>query len=184
MCQVHQSFKADVRLCGSCGRFLSAKAFDPSPTAHAVSRCHQCSQLQNAAVARKDASPYEAMLQRVQQSEVRQAEPSRLCFLISAQDIQKLVEHVWGARSALSQHSELHHLSLARWNRDEPWAPWNCILVTEDESKVHASLADPNAAYADALIARMRQRFTQARIMFSRLTAEEDVFVSAESTPA
>ena len=97
--------------------------------------------------------------------------------MVTHQDIRTLVEQVWGLKSALSQHADLFHLTLARWDKSEPWAPWNCILLTEDEAIVHYTLAKPELAYAGPLLSRMRQRFAQSRLIFSRFAAEENVFV-------
>ncbi len=91
---VHQSFSADVRLCAGCGRFLSNKAFDAAPTGHVLGKCRQCSHVHNVAAARRDTTPYEAMLRQLQQDESAREEPSRLCFMMTADDVRNLAEQV------------------------------------------------------------------------------------------
>ena len=57
-------------------------------------------------------------------------------------DLCYLVEHIWSAQSLLSGDTELAELVLIRWNKDEPWTPWNCVLLNEDEAKAHLNLPD------------------------------------------
>lgn len=172
----HQEFKADVRLCSACGRFLSLKDFDPSPTAHSMGRCRRCAHTHATGSTRVDPAPFAVMLKQIQERESRTTLPSRLCFALTPNDVQTIVEQVWGGRSALSQHAELHHLTLARWDCDEPWAPWNVVLLTDGEAAAHARLADPAAVYAPDLVRRVNQRCAQARVLFRRLADESPVF--------
>lgn len=55
-------------------------------------------------------------------------------------DLCYLVENIWGGQSALSAVQELFELVLVRWDRQEQWSPWNCILLTKDEAKAHCRL--------------------------------------------
>ena len=29
-----------------------------------------------------------------------------------------------------------------RWNRNEEWSPWNCVLLTKDEASAHEKLVN------------------------------------------
>ena len=51
-----------------------------------------------------------------------------------------LVENVWNSQSILSAWDDLYDLTLVRWIRTEEWSPWNCILLTKDESTAHEKL--------------------------------------------
>jgi hypothetical protein len=170
-----------VRLCAGCGRFLSNKDFDAAPTAHTMGRCRRCTHTHASGSTRTDLAPYAKMLRTIQELEAKIVPPSRLCFALTPSDVQTLVEQIWGGRSMLSQHAEIHHLTLARWQRDEPWAPWNVVLLTEEEAGAHARLDDPCATYAPALLQRVQQRCAQARITFRRLADEAPVFAAASS---
>lgn len=57
-------------------------------------------------------------------------------------DLCYLVEHIWSAQSLLSGDKELAELVLIRWNLQEHWSPWNCVLLSDDEAKAHLSLPD------------------------------------------
>ena len=60
-------------------------------------------------------------------------------------DLCYLVEHVWSAQSLLSGDKELAELALIRWNVEEQWSPWNCVLLSDDEAKAHLNLPDVEA---------------------------------------
>lgn len=95
----------------------------------------------------------------------------RFELLVDVQDIFFLVSEVWDNRSALSGCSELADLALCRWVVDEPWSPWNSILVTRKEADLHTQLkAIPLASlYSDAMLTRVRQHLVIAKNAFMRL---------------
>ncbi len=173
---MHQEFKADVRLCASCGRFLSNKDFDASPAGHTLSRCRRCAHTHVESVTRTDPVPYADLLSRVQRVEAVATPPSRICFALTAADMRVLVEQVWGGRSVLSQQSEVHRLTLARWDLDEPWTPWNSVLLTEEEAAAHVSMGAHGGVYAAPLVQRIQHRCMQARMLFKRLAEQDPVF--------
>ena len=43
---------------------------------------------------------------------------------------------------------DLFELILVRWNIRYPWAPWNCILLTNDEAQAHVKLENPELVSA------------------------------------
>ena len=53
-----------------------------------------------------------------------------------------LVENIWATQSALSAWTDLYDLVLVRWDKDEEWSPWNCILLTKDEAQAHSRIED------------------------------------------
>ena len=65
-----------------------------------------------------------------------------LYVLLQEMDLCYLVEHVWSAQSLLSGDKELAELVLIRWNIEEQWSPWNCVLLNNDEAKAHLNLPD------------------------------------------
>ena len=56
------------------------------------------------------------------------------------QDIQYLTENIWVSQSALSAWNDLNDLLMVRWDKSLEWSPWNCILLTKDESVAHLKL--------------------------------------------
>ena len=57
-------------------------------------------------------------------------------------DIRYMVQNFWGSQSVLSGNGVLANLRLVRWRTSEEWAPWNCILLTEEEAKVHYKIGE------------------------------------------
>jgi len=55
-------------------------------------------------------------------------------------DIKQLVISIWNGKSLLSENSNLFSLTLVRWDKYEPWSPWNTILLTRDEAESHDKL--------------------------------------------
>ena len=53
------------------------------------------------------------------------------------------MEHFWAAQSVLSGKDDLKELRLIRWDRLVEWSPWNCILLSKDEAKIHLQLPFP-----------------------------------------
>ena len=62
-----------------------------------------------------------------------------LVFLQEA-DLRYLVENIWATQSSLSAWTDLYDLVLVRWDKDEEWSPWNCILLTKDEAQAHSRI--------------------------------------------
>ena len=65
-------------------------------------------------------------------------------FYLSSQehDLRYLVDKVWGGQSILSAWDDLFDLTLVRWDKNEEWSPWNCILLTKDEAATHEKLVN------------------------------------------
>lgn len=50
------------------------------------------------------------------------------------------MENVWDSQSVLSAMDDLYELVLIRWDQQEEWSPWNCVLLTKEEASAHAKL--------------------------------------------
>ncbi|TGZ72050.1 hypothetical protein CRM22_002307 [Opisthorchis felineus] len=92
-------------------------------------------------------------------------------FLVDKRDIQFLVDDVWERRSILSGWLDISDLVLTRWRLNEPWAPWNMIVVTREEAEAHEKLGNfpLELAYADAMLTTVNQRLVMGRNAFTRL---------------
>lgn len=58
---------------------------------------------------------------------------------------------------------------LSRWNLNEDWTPWNCILLTDTEALAHLKIADAEKAYSDSLIRMIETNNSLAKNMFAHL---------------
>lgn len=56
--------------------------------------------------------------------------------------MQYLVEAVWASRSALSANIDLYNLAFVQWDRQKDWSPWNCILLSKEETSAHLEVED------------------------------------------
>lgn len=92
-------------------------------------------------------------------------------FLMNKEDIQFLVDEVWERRSVLSGWLDITDLVLTRWRLNEPWSPWNTILLTREEAEAHEKLGkfSLELAYADALLNTVNQRLVMGQNAFHRL---------------
>lgn len=111
--------------------------------------CRRCTRLTNRALPRRMKSVYWLMLQRLRRDENfiddnenfdRDLPPSIMCFLIDDEDMQYLVDVIWGGQSALSGESDRWNLVACRWDSQVAWSPWNCVLLTVDEAEAHRRL--------------------------------------------
>lgn len=53
-----------------------------------------------------------------------------------------LVEVVWASRSALNGKSDLYNLVFVRWDQQRDWSPWNCLLLSKEETLAHSEVKD------------------------------------------
>lgn len=99
-----------------------------------------------------DYDPYMFILDCVRADEIRRGSNSALAFMMQGQDIYHLVNHIWHGQSAVSKATDIFLLRLVGYRTDDEWAPWNCILLTEDEADVHSRIKDPAKVYSRHLI--------------------------------
>lgn len=59
-----------------------------------------------------------------------------------AEDVRYLVEEVWASRLALHASSDIYNLVFVRWERKMDWSPWNCILLSKEETSAHLEVQD------------------------------------------
>lgn len=64
------------------------------------------------------------------------------CIISQVEDVQHLVEKIWASCSVLNGSKDLYDLRFIRWNREREWSPWNCILLTTEESTAHLEIKD------------------------------------------
>merc|ERR1719231_1440019 len=99
-------------------------------------------ELQNIATTRADTTDHKAIMKAVQQGEIAMGYWSQIVFMMSVEEFVHLIDTIWRGQSILSQESELFRLALARWDKREEWSPWNCVLLSKEEAKLHEELQD------------------------------------------
>jgi len=53
-----------------------------------------------------------------------------------------VIENFWDGQSVLSGGKDLENVALVRWDVNEEWSPWNCILLTKSEAAIHVEIED------------------------------------------
>ncbi|KAM6384161.1 IQ motif and ubiquitin-like domain-containing protein isoform 5-T8 [Alca torda] len=88
---------------------------------------------------------------------------------VKHQDLQYMIENIWGSQSALSACSDLYDLVMVRWDKQREWSPWNTILLTKDEADAHLKLCNLEKAYEAAFIHRIKRKHIRAKNYFAQI---------------
>ncbi|XP_031135596.1 IQ and ubiquitin-like domain-containing protein [Sander lucioperca] len=161
--------KNNMFLCRGCHRYLHSADFKPSASAERHSRCRDCTRLDNIARSRDDFSCYKNILRRLRADEQRLNQEAKIPFLLQVEDLRYLVDVVWASRSALHASRDLYNLVFVRWERRKDWSPWNCILLSKEETSAHLEVEDVHKAYDATFIRRIEHKHTLARRHFSQM---------------
>ncbi|KAK1887957.1 IQ and ubiquitin-like domain containing protein [Dissostichus eleginoides] len=73
---------------------------------------------------------------------MRLNQDAKIPFLLQVEDVRYLVEVLWASRSALHGSSDLYSLVFVRWEKRRVWSPWNCILLSKEETSAHLEVDD------------------------------------------
>lgn len=148
-------------LCSSCHRFQFSNRFNLPSGCRRISRCRSCITLEDVSRTRRDVGSYRKLLQRLRSEEQRLGGDATITFLLQVlplllqslnrvssqtvclqvEDIQYLVADVWTFCSA-KESSDLDELDFVRWDRGRAWSPWNCILLSKEETSSHLEVED------------------------------------------
>eukprot|EP00041_Stephanoeca_diplocostata_P011887 m.197189 g.197189 ORF g.197189 m.197189 type:complete len:834 (-) comp18711_c0_seq1:258-2759(-) len=166
------TYQQGLLKCTGTENYLTHDEFVFRDPRHVPFNSKRAKKLQNIATSRKDTTQYRRILEDIRNTEVNKGYHSQVVFLLSVDDIVYILDTIWGGKSVLSQEEEVFRLTLCRWNRDEEWSPWNCILLTGDEAHVHETASkdmELRAMYGEALLRNVQQRHLRARTHFLSL---------------
>ncbi|KAI9547448.1 hypothetical protein NQZ68_016997, partial [Dissostichus eleginoides] len=159
--------KNDMFQCRGCQRYLQSSDFSPTAGARLSGRCRDCTGLDNIARSRDDFSCYRNILRRLRSDEMRLNQDAKIPFLLQVEDVRYLVEVLWASRSALHGSSDLYSLVFVRWEKRRVWSPWNCILLSKEETSAHLEVDDVHKAYEVTFLRRVDHKHMLARRHFS-----------------
>ncbi|XP_056429761.1 IQ and ubiquitin-like domain-containing protein isoform X2 [Hyla sarda] len=162
-------FRKNIYFCPSCKSYLRSTEFSLSANARTIGRCRKCSKLDNEARQREEFTKYKMLLKQLKKSEADYGDDAKIAFLLQQEDLQYLVENIWGSNSALSACDDLYELVIVRWNKYYEWSPWNCILLTKEEAAAHLNLANADQAYGIVFIRKIKHRHSLAKNYFSQI---------------
>uniref|UniRef100_A0A3B5B2X6 IQ motif and ubiquitin domain containing n=1 Tax=Stegastes partitus TaxID=144197 RepID=A0A3B5B2X6_9TELE len=161
--------KNDVFCCHSCHRYLRSTNFIASASGLS-GRCKDCTRVDNIARTRDDFSCYKNILRRLRADEQQLNKEAKIPFLLQVEDIRYLVEVLWLSRSALNASSDLYNLVFVRWDHQRDWSPWNCILLSKEETSAHLEVEDIDKAYEAAFICGVKHKHRRAQRHFSQVS--------------
>lgn len=160
----------NVYTCIRCKRNLAATDFSLESRVNRTNVCAGCEWTEQVGHKRIDAAPYRRILKALRHDEMQRAAYGSECFLMQPTEVYRLVSVVWRERSAVGESGQLNGLRLVRWRRDEPWSPWNCVLLTRAEAEAHCRLdGDPADCYDEQFVRWVTNRHITARLQFGNL---------------
>ncbi|CAB0031679.1 unnamed protein product [Trichogramma brassicae] len=167
-----------TRWCPSCTRVRRLEAFELDHRERPSRLCIDCKALRARRRAAVEANQvpseqYERMLKELRRSEAARPDgATSLAFALGPNAIRYLVRDIWHGRSAISQSNQADELCLARLDPHQPWSPWNCLLATRREARMHEALARDNllaGVYDQELLRKFRRMNMQARLYFETI---------------
>ncbi|KAM6384154.1 IQ motif and ubiquitin-like domain-containing protein isoform 1-T4 [Alca torda] len=159
----------NVNFCHSCENYLPSSEFPVPANSHTIGRCRLCCKLDNEARRRGAFLKYKLILENLRKFEADYQDDAKIVFLIQHQDLQYMIENIWGSQSALSACSDLYDLVMVRWDKQREWSPWNTILLTKDEADAHLKLCNLEKAYEAAFIHRIKRKHIRAKNYFAQI---------------
>ncbi|XP_014255030.1 IQ and ubiquitin-like domain-containing protein [Cimex lectularius] len=161
--------KQPLYKCKGCGKVKSPAYFFSHLRLLSFHFCMSCSWMHTTANATINLAPYTRLLNMLRASETMKCCRSSVVFLLQPMGMYYIMNVIWQGQSALSGTSYLPELRMTRWNRQEEWAPWNTILLTEAEATVHDALDDLQKFYTRWFILQVKNKHILARMHFSKV---------------
>ncbi|NXW83480.1 IQUB protein, partial [Alopecoenas beccarii] len=161
----------NVNFCHSCESYLPSTEFPVPANSCTFGRCRLCCKLDNEARQRDAYLKYKLLLENLRKSEADYQDDAKIVFLVQHQDLQYMIENIWGCQSALSACSDLYDLVMVRWDKRHEWSPWNTILLTKDEADEHLKLCDLQKAYEAVFINRIKRKHIRTKKYFAQIPA-------------
>ncbi|KAH0540856.1 hypothetical protein KQX54_020224 [Cotesia glomerata] len=153
-------------LCRSCMKLMPRKKITVDLKAKKLSKCISCTWLYQQTVKKIDYDPYSYLLNDIRADELSKKCVSTLLYVIQEPEMYHLVKNIWHGRSIVSEVDDIYRLRLVRFHVDREWAPWNCILLTEEESKAHYYITDLCSVYSKQLLYKIYLIHQTARSHF------------------
>ncbi|NWR72889.1 IQUB protein, partial [Centropus unirufus] len=159
----------NINFCHSCENYLPSSQFPIPANSRTIGRCRLCCKLDNEARQRQVFFKYKLILKNLRKSEADYEDDAKIVFFVQYQDLQYIIDNIWGCQSALSACSDLYDLVMVRWDKQQEWSPWNTILLTKDEADAHLKLCSLQKAYEETFIHRIKHKHIQAKTYFAQI---------------
>ncbi|TDG52438.1 hypothetical protein AWZ03_001268 [Drosophila navojoa] len=160
--------KVPSRMCIVCKKVKPYADFAIRTRQSHVDTCKHCYYLKLVAT---ENNVYQSILRCIQRDERKRKCASSFAFVIQQDDVRHLIDKIWHGHSALSKSENLNELRLPRWNKSDDWSPWNCICLTERETRDHYKIEDLEKVYDPKFILHVANSHMLARNLFHTLAA-------------
>lgn len=165
--------------CKRCGKLktLNAYGLNARQTNNRMV-CNSCKWVDKVQEPWMDLSPYHFILQQIRKYERTHRASSSVVFILQDRDIHHLVNDIWHGHSAISECNDIYQLRMCRWRKNEEWSPWNCILLTVEEMKVHLKIHRLEDVYEMEFFNHVFNKHALARNHFSQLEELDKYFTN------
>ncbi|RZF48847.1 hypothetical protein LSTR_LSTR003227 [Laodelphax striatellus] len=152
--------------CSRCKCLKPCSDFNVHLKVTKFSICYSCEWLMHIGFQRLDLSPYLRILESVRKSEMNLLTNSGASYILQVTGMYFLVNNIWSGKSALSENSDVSNLRMTRWRQNEDWTPWNCILLTQEESRIHMEIPNVDEYYAKPFLNSVYLKHKRAKYHF------------------
>ncbi|XP_017007619.2 IQ motif and ubiquitin-like domain-containing protein [Drosophila takahashii] len=156
------------RMCIVCKKVKSYADFAIRTRQSHVDTCKHCYYLKLTAT---ENTVYQSILRCIHRDERKRKCTTSFAFVMQPDDVRHIIDKIWHGHSALSKTENLSELRLPRWNKSDDWAPWNCICLTERETRDHYKIDDIEKVYDPKFILHIGNLHMLARSLFHTLAA-------------
>ncbi|XP_001358727.2 IQ and ubiquitin-like domain-containing protein [Drosophila pseudoobscura] len=163
-----QNKRPPSRMCIVCKKVKAYKDFAIRTRQSHVDTCKSCYYLKLTAT---ENTVYQSILRCVQRDERKRKCTTSFAFVMQSDDVRHIIDKIWHGHSALSKTENLNELRLPRWIKSDDWAPWNCVCLTERETRDHYKIDDIEKVYDPKFILHIGNRHMLARSLFQTLAA-------------
>lgn len=166
----------DLYYCTRCKKLKPHSAFTTDSHTSALRVCGACSWDDRTMEPWFDLAPYRYMLKMIRHEEKMKQSPSSVIFSLQDRDMFYIVETIWHSHSAISEVGDVYSLRLCRWFKELPWAPWNCVLLSKAEAKLHLEVKRLVDVYDMHFMYRVFNKHQLARVHFRNAVRMDEYF--------
>ncbi|XP_058116623.1 IQ and ubiquitin-like domain-containing protein [Anopheles ziemanni] len=168
--------KKATKLCRKCKKLRPTHAFTVHTRQRSADICGHCSSLLGSTV---DIAVYRSILRAVRRDERKRGSLASYAFIIQENDVKHIVENIWHGHSIISNAADRADLMLPRWNVAECWSPWNCVCLTEQETRAHLKLQRLDRYYQPSVLKEIQSKHALARSVFGQLREIDQEFTES-----
>ncbi|EDV91560.1 GH13365 [Drosophila grimshawi] len=163
-----QGEKIPSRMCIVCKKVKPFAQFAIRTRQSHVDTCKHCYYLKLVAT---ENNVYQSILRCIQRDERKRKCATSFAFVIQQDDVRHIIDKIWHGHSALSKSENLNELRLPRWNKSDDWSPWNCVCLTERETRDHYKIEQMDKVYDPKFILHVGNCHMLSRNLFHTLAA-------------